>query len=104
MPPKIRKEDLKQDKTFKLYSYMQKPLNDFKKRINAILIDNFSSFTLENSLFSEIRRYNTGFNLSLALEFLLNIFNSLDNPIDIKSFIIPEMEKFIEEKNQIEII
>lgn len=109
---KLKKKLLKKEIDYtityslRLYPYLREKLTKTKRKLNSILKDNFSNEKiLTNYLFAEHRGESDGFNNSLAIEFLIDIFDLLiQDKRDILDIILPEMERFIEEKKEIEII
>ena len=101
---KMKIEEIQLKFTLKVFPYMQNIVNEVTEILNKILFNNFDFETYNSCLFAEYRGSMGGFNHSLALEFLIRLFNLLNNETDLKEFIIPELRKFIIEKNSIEII
>ena len=101
---KLKIGEIKLKFTLKVYPYMQNIINRVTDTLNGILFNNFDFETYNNCFFAEYRYNIGGFNHSLAIEFLIKLFDLLNNETDLKEFIIPELKKFIIEKNSIEII
>lgn len=90
--------------TTKLYPYLQKPIRALVKRLNAILKANFKEDLIKERLYAKYQYSYRSFIFSLSLDFLIHLFQVLNNKIDVQNLLIPLMKRFLEEKDKIRII
>lgn len=100
----VKKHNLEYPQTTKLYPYLQKPIRELVKKLNRLLNDNFDETLIKESLYTKYRYSYRGFNYSLSLDFLIQLFHIFNTEIDIRNLLLPLMKRFLREKDRIKII
>ena len=102
----IKKSQMKQDFTNKIYPYLRDKINDMGNGLNKILKETFDSDTCDSCLFAESRDKFGGFNRSFVIHYLLFFFDYFLKQGDLyfEDFVIPTMKDFLVMINDIKII
>ena len=101
----LKREEIKNTYTLKLYPYLKDKINRTTKRLDKILFEYFDYDDINESLFGEYRHSNIGFNHSLAIEFMIELIDLLlSSKEDIRSIVVPEIRHFLDKKKKVEIV
>jgi hypothetical protein len=100
----VSRKEIKNTYTLKVYPYLKDPINRTMKKLNKYLFQYFDYDEISEALFGEFRNTNVGFNHSLTLEFLIELFKLLENKEDVRLIIFPELERFLKKKKKIEVV
>ncbi|MFX1453843.1 MAG: hypothetical protein ACFFDB_00575 [Promethearchaeota archaeon] len=108
----IKLSDLKKQNyfSFKIYSYLQYPLEQTRLKMSNIVNSNFTPEEIFKSLFGKYRNKNTGVlgnspvNTSILIDYFLFMAMEMDNRYDFNDYTIPMLKKFLKKRRRTRII
>jgi len=96
-------DDIKQTKSINVHNKIIKEINKIKEKFNNIFFNNFSAEYIKSSLFAEYRNkrsHSYGFICSSSVEFLIFLYDHLQDKENISSLIFPAMKSFLIKKEK----